>query len=245
MGNSERQMSALINKNYETLNNDFNNRRIFNDEDMDEQMNTVIMKKAIALSYTDINKAVVYDSITMDWYTPGDNKDNILSDKMLALLSERTIEQVRIQEVFSVKEVRIKRFLPLVTAYLLQKGIQNMDTEGKRYQETVRFAAFWVFQLYDELMDKEKQKVFIQLLDAVKEERKENGFDIDENCESVAKKVITEYVEMIKRYFIEYSRRNEAVLNAEGKWLCEQIAIKIEKIMNARMDIEEVETDES
>lgn len=235
----DRQKSAAFNYFYHKLNDEFNVRRMYGEQNLQMQMNKILLQKSISLSYMNISiENYNGNEFDMKWYTSGGEKNNRPSDLMFDTLCEHATETFIIEEFFPVTNLQMKRFLPLITAYLLQEGIQNINTEGKAYQNTVRFAAFWVFESC--LSEENKGNLLGSLFEAVNSEREKNSAHRNKENEPenrcfLAQNVLHTYRSMLTTYFPRFTEGKKEIIASEIKKICEDIIpLKVERILTAQ-----------
>lgn len=234
----DRQKSAVFNNYYQKLNDEFNAGRMYGKQNLNMKMNKILLQKSISLSYINISiENYVENEFDMKWYTPGGEMEKKPSDLMFDALCEHTAETFIIEEFFPVMNLQMKRFLPLITAYLLQEGIQNINTGGKAYQNTVRFAAFWVFETC--LPEENKGNLLGSLFEALDREREKNSVDHGKENEKgnrgfLAQSVLHTYGNMLTTYFPRFTDGKKKIILSEINKICADIIpLKVEKILKA------------
>lgn len=202
----DRDRAAVVNKYLKTIDMEFKTRRTFSDREEEILMLKPLLYRILILSYTPIDwvglKSQEFD---MKWYQSGDLQKDFPQDRVLRLLCGDDVERVKIEEVYPVKNLYLVRYLPMAVGYMLQKGISNMDTEGKLYPCTLQFMAYWVFELDTYLPAEERNVIEMELLERAYVELKDNGIsDFKTERKLIIAAVINEYVEMLKKYFKQF-----------------------------------------
>lgn len=215
-----RDKAAMFNAEYKTLAREaFEKSQLYSAKQMQSIMQG-LLEKTILLVYEQENSSEAetlkqeyceFYSSDVEWIGPSHN------NFMIGIIGGEEV-RLMIRETYFVKNCRIRRYLPIMTAFLIMNGKDILSDEEMKIMQ---FSAFWIFGLNyntDSAAEEKMREKNIWIEDILTEEEQKSLVDQSELGGLILKK----YSEVLKKVFPQYTKRKVANLELEFQTLQRQ-----------------------